>query len=159
LVTINALVSEYLMSLAREQARLSPREWHVALESALRMINTALVPEEVVQASAREAQRTRALRYIEANLEDPRLSPRSIAVALKISLRYLHGLFEGTGQSVGATILAKRLERTRDLLTDPRYGRLNVSEIAFRCGFNEAAHFSRTFKARFGVRPTELRAR
>jgi len=34
-----------------------------------------------------------------------------------------------------------------------------VSEIAFGLGFNDAAHFSRAFRVRFGASPREWRAR
>ena len=39
-----------------------------------------------------------------------------------------------------------------------RAGRAHVSEIAFAWGFNDAAHFSRAFRERFGCSPRELRA-
>ncbi|MGH8431886.1 MAG: AraC family transcriptional regulator, partial [Solimonas sp.] len=32
-----------------------------------------------------------------------------------------------------------------------------VSEVAFAFGFNDAAHFSRSFKARFGFSPRDSR--
>ena len=34
---------------------------------------------------------------------------------------------------------------------------MRVSEIAFRRGFNDPAHFSRAFKNRFDVSPSKLR--
>jgi AraC-like DNA-binding protein len=34
-----------------------------------------------------------------------------------------------------------------------------VTEIALRQGFNDIPHFSRQFKARFGLSPTALRGR
>jgi AraC-like DNA-binding protein len=76
---------------------------------------------------------------------------------LGISLRYLHRLFEDVGDSVGRLILAQRRDRCRDALANPPYARRSVSEIAFACGFNDAAHFSRSFKARLGMSPRDAR--
>jgi AraC-like DNA-binding protein len=33
----------------------------------------------------------------------------------------------------------------------------SISNIAYGCGFNDAAHFSRAFRARFGCAARELR--
>ena len=43
-------------------------------------------------------------------------------------------------------------------LCDPALAARTISEIAFGWGFNDAAHFSRAFRARFGAAPRELRA-
>ena len=42
---------------------------------------------------------------------------------------------------------------------DARQAGRGVSEIAFAWGFNDASHFSRAFKQRFGMSPKEYRAR
>jgi AraC-like DNA-binding protein len=36
---------------------------------------------------------------------------------------------------------------------------LTICEIAYRRGFNDSAHFSRSFKDRFGLSPGLLRAK
>ena len=46
----------------------------------------------------------------------------------------------------------------RDSLCDPALAARSISEIAVAWGFNDAAHFSRAFRARFGRSPRELRA-
>ena len=76
-----------------------------------------------------------------------------------MSARYLHRLFEVTDSSAGATILARRLERCRAALLNPTQAHRAVSEVAFAWGFNDAAHFGRTFRARFGVTPRSVRGR
>jgi AraC-like DNA-binding protein len=45
------------------------------------------------------------------------------------------------------------------LLSDPRARHLSVSTIAYRTGFSHPAHFSRAFRRRFGVSPSEIRLR
>jgi len=36
-------------------------------------------------------------------------------------------------------------------------GDLQVSEVAFQCGFENLSHFSKSFKEEFGHSPTELK--
>jgi len=50
------------------------------------------------------------------------------------------------------------LDAARRDLCDPGLAASSVSRIAFSWGFNDAAHFSRAFRARFGCSPRELRA-
>ena len=54
-------------------------------------------------------------------------------------------------------IWAQRLELARRELCDPALAARSISDIAFGCGFNDAAHFSRAFRARFGCTARELR--
>jgi AraC-like DNA-binding protein len=91
--------------------------------------------------------------YIDAHLGDLGLGPERIARAHFISTRYLHKLFEGEG--VSDWIRRRRLEMCRrDLLAtqDP------ISLIARRWGLVNPAHFSRVFRAAYGLTPSELRA-
>jgi len=107
--------------------------------------------------SVRIAHRERALRYIRAHLGDIELAPEAVARASGISLSYLHQLFRSLGHGVEECIFAERLERCRKLLADPRARHLSISTIAYRTGFSHPAHFSRAFKRRFGVTPSEAR--
>ena len=101
-------------------------------------------------------QRTYAL--IEERLGDPQLSPEGIAAAQFISVRSLHKLFESQQTTVGEWIRRRRLEQcARDLL-DPALVAEPVGAIASRWGITNPAHFSRLFRARYGVPPSEHRA-
>ena len=57
-------------------------------------------------------------------------------------------------ESPGRWILNKRLEYSAVLL---RNNHLNISQVVFECGFEDLSHFSRAFKSRFGVSPTQFR--
>ncbi len=95
--------------------------------------------------------------FIEARLGDPELSPAAIAAAHHISLRYLHKLFEREGLGVAGLIRQRRLECSHRDLLDPAMADLPVSAIALRNGFTSAAHFSRAFRAAYGLPPGEFR--
>ncbi|MDN3261869.1 helix-turn-helix domain-containing protein [Streptomyces sp. CSDS2] len=100
----------------------------------------------------------RVREHIDRNLGDPDLSPESIARAHGMSVRYLHKLFEGEETTVCRLIQRRRLEEcSRELA---RRGRAtpSVSAVAHRWGFSSPAHFSRVFRAAYGVPPREWRA-
>lgn len=93
--------------------------------------------------------------HVEGELADPLLSLGAVARANGISLRYLHRLFEGEDASASAWIWARRLERSYEALADAPAG-ATVTDIAYSVGFNSSSHFSTAFRARFGLRPTEV---
>ena len=100
----------------------------------------------------------RAKRIIEARLADSALAPAAVAEALGVSPGYLHRLFNTSETTVGAYIRQRRLERCRDDLADPLRAGQRITEIALRWGFNDLPHFSRAFRAEFGLGPREWRA-
>lgn len=111
---LGRLLTDSLSLLARSRREARPDQWQPLLKVILELAVAVFGAEanaEAAQPSAREAQRRRVLRYVEAHLAEPSLSPRAVAEGLRMSLRTVHHLFEGTGQSLGATILACRLDR------------------------------------------------
>ena len=95
----------------------------------------------------------RLVAYIEAHLGDAELSVDAVSKELGISKRLTHRLFETQRTQYGAYLRTRRLERAKEELANPRLAQLSVSEIAWRSGFNDASHFSRAFRDRFGVPP------
>ena len=79
----------------------------------------------------------------------------SIARAFSISVRALHALFEDADASVAVLVRSERLARCLEDLRQRNGG--SVTDIAFRWGFCDAAHFSRVFKREFGVTPSDVR--
>lgn len=114
-------------------------------------------PDDADADTARSHLLLRVREHINRNLGDPDLSPESIARTHRISIRYLHRLFEGEGITVGRLIQKRRLEECGRELA--RRGRTapTVSAVAQRWGFVNPAHFSRAFRATYGVSPREWR--
>ena len=95
--------------------------------------------------------------HIVSHLGSADLTPTSIAAAYDISVRHLHRLFETTGTTLSYWIRRCRLDRCAiDLLDESQISK-NITDICFRWGFGDSAHFSRVFKAEFGLSPGEYR--
>jgi acetamidase/formamidase/AraC-like DNA-binding protein len=100
---------------------------------------------------------SRVCRTIEARLGDPEISLALIAKDERVSPRYLQKLFETVGQNFSTYLRSRRLERCRAELVDPRYEKVSISDICFRWGFNDSAHFSRVFREQYGASPRTFR--
>lgn len=103
------------------------------------------------------ARRVQIKRYIEANLRNPELTVRSVAAAFGISPRYLHILFTHENETVSSYVLRRRLEECGKQLADALWRRRTITEIAFGWGFNNATHFARVFRNRYGTSPRDYR--
>jgi AraC-like DNA-binding protein len=99
----------------------------------------------------------RVKRRIDEQLPDPSLSVGSLAAELGVSASHIHRIFKSEPLTPSQYIWERRLEAcSRDLL-EPRMAGRPVADIAYGRGFNDAAHFSRAFRERFGCSPREWR--
>ncbi|MEV6812722.1 helix-turn-helix domain-containing protein [Micromonospora sp. NPDC051296] len=95
--------------------------------------------------------------FIDRNLGDPDLSPSAVAAAHHISIRALHRLFEAEDSGVAELIRLQRLNRCARDLRDPSLAKRPIYSIAAQWGFPDKAHFSRLFRAAYGVPPQAFR--
>ncbi|MEU6672224.1 helix-turn-helix domain-containing protein [Streptomyces sp. NPDC046727] len=105
-------------------------------------------------------QQTLVLRiraFIQANLHDPQLTPRTIAAVHNISTSYLHRLFQHEEETVAAWIRRQRLERACHDLADPAQRTIPIHAIAARWAFRHAADFTRAFRSAYGMPPKDYR--
>lgn len=153
---INPFFAELGSNLDQLGSAYASRLVHSALDLMMTMLAEELHSRE--QGGSPHSCLGRQVRdYIVENLGDDSLSPASIAEAHFISLRYLYTLFAGEGTPVSAWIRSQRLAHIRRDLSDPIYAQRPVSWIAGQWGLHDAAHFSRLFKADYGVSPAAYR--
>jgi AraC-like DNA-binding protein len=95
--------------------------------------------------------------YILMHLRNPELSLSSAAAALGVSTRYVSDLMAAEQLSFRSYVQVQRLDKCKRDLSDPSNAARHVGDIAYAWGFKDLAHFSRTFKERFGVSPREWR--
>lgn len=102
--------------------------------------------------------------YVEANLDDPDLSPATIASQFGISPRYLRLIFAdgqdtcGCNETLRRFILRRRLEECANMLTlpDATYG--SITMLAYNWGFSDSSYFARRFVEHFGMTPSDYRS-
>jgi acetamidase/formamidase/AraC-like DNA-binding protein len=151
--------SRTLESAARNIETLSDTEWTAVAQSLADLLPTFIrSPATDTGGTATQAAILHRLcQVIERKLDDPDLTPARVAEAEGISERYLQKLFEGSGSSFTHYLRERRLQRTSAELSNPAEAHHSISEIAYRNGFNDSAHFSRAFRHRFGLSPREFR--
>jgi AraC-like DNA-binding protein len=114
---------------------------------------TAREDGERKASQARISDSDRMLSFVRRHLGDPLLSPQTLADHLQVSVRTVHKRFEAAETSFGRELLELRLDAARRALSDPRCGMLTVTQIAYGAGFNDLSHFTKAFRARFGLPP------
>ncbi len=109
-------------------------------------------PEHIQVTSLDEKLIEQAVKYVEKNMERTDLSVEELSRQLGMSRVHLYKrMRQITGKTPIEFIRILRLKRAAQLL---RESQLNVSEIAYKVGFNNPKYFSNYFKQEFGVLPS-----
>jgi len=147
-----SVAADQMTAINRELDNLSDTGLATACQALIDTMNTAVsLPSRPV----RDSLLVRVRRYIEDNLDDPDLSPSDVAAANNISLRTLQLAFAESGTTASHWIRNRRLKACYRELAHAR-GSETVTDIAFRWGFRDVGHFSRTFKYAYGVSPSHV---
>ncbi|MDE6497636.1 MAG: response regulator [Muribaculaceae bacterium] len=110
-------------------------------------------PHSITITSLDEKLIEHAVKYVDDNMSSPDLSVEDLAAELGMSRVHLYKrLKQITGKTPIEFIRVLRLKRAAQML---RESQLNISEIAYSCGFNNPKYFSRYFKDEFGVLPSQ----
>ncbi len=158
---ISRLALQAMRGAWQELPSIAPAAARSVGESIIQLVRLSLLELAGCECAPtqREALRERIKLLVARRLGDPGLSVDAIAAELNCSRRQLYNAFGDEPDGVAGHVLAQRLEACRRDFEDRRHDATSITEIAFRRGFNHPAHFSRAFKARFGVTPSEWRAR
>ncbi|WJD60692.1 helix-turn-helix domain-containing protein [Pseudomonas kurunegalensis] len=93
--------------------------------------------------------------YLIENLRNPMLCMDSVASDNYVSARTLNRMFAREGTTASKWLWEQRLlESQRELLAHPDK---NIGDVAIEMGFRNFSHFSRAFKASFGLSPRQHR--
>jgi len=102
-------------------------------------------PNELVEA---------AKKYIHSHYSDPELSLTTIARNIFVNPSYLSRVFnQFTGQSIPAYTEELRLSNALNLI---REGCTSINAVALKNGYKNAGYFSKCFKVKYGINPSEL---
>lgn len=112
-------------------------------------------PGVVLRAQTVSRQRIqRLIEFIEANLDDD-LSLEAMAAVVEISPLYLARAFKAAvGQSPHQYVLARRIERAKELL---RTTEMSIVDVALSAGFSSQSHLSHWMLRQTGISPAAYR--
>ena len=156
------LVRKYLDIAADDEALAAPASQRLIISHFYDLV--ALVLGASGDAKALAADRTvGAVRLaaikadIVANLDDGNLNATMVATRNRVTVRYLHKLFESEGITYSKFVLGQRLARAFGILRSPLHSCRAISTIAFELGFNDLSYFNRAFRSRYNATPSEIR--
>lgn len=93
--------------------------------------------------------------FLEENMDNGDINAEDMATALGVSRSVL---FERCRTLLGKApteyLRDLRFSKAAEMMAEDRY---SISQIAYKTGFNDSHYFSKAFKKRFGVSPTEYR--
>ena len=96
-------------------------------------------------------------KHVREHLADPHLRVAELARRHHVSVRQLYTLFERIGTTPGAYVREQRLQAARALLSDPRYVRFEMSDVAAAVGIHDLSTFKRAFRRQYGTTPAGWR--
>lgn len=113
---------------------------------------------EVARLGGLRAARLQAIKSdIADRANQPAFSIDEVAARHGLSPRYIRKLFETTDATFTGFVLEQRLKLAYRILSDPRRTGQTISTIAFEVGFSDLSYFNRTFRRRYGIKPSDVR--
>ncbi len=110
-------------------------------------------PSEITITPLDEKLINKAVKYVEDNIAQPKLSVEELSAELGMSRVHLYKkMVSITGKTPSEFIRIVKLKRAAQFL---RESQLNISEIAYMTGFNNPKFFRKYFKDEFGILPSE----
>ena len=93
--------------------------------------------------------------YINQHYDDSDLDAKKLSKATGVPIREMGSVFKtATGDSFKSYLNQVRLTEVKRLLVSSD---LSISEIAYKCGYNQVPHFNRIFKKATGLSPKQFR--
>ncbi|MCM5705088.1 transcriptional regulator FeaR [Larsenimonas salina] len=151
-LVVNRMISEPLAAIEERERGIS--ESLVALLPAIHQ-HQALTPSFMEQADG--TLFICVQQFIDQHLHEDDLGPERLAAAFHMSVRQLYRLFEQHGETVCRYVQRRRLARCAEELASPILVKRSITQIAYKWGFTDSAHFSRSFKREFQSSPREYR--
>lgn len=139
---------------ALQQQLQALRSWEEAKRWIIELFSKAVNYRESFRPSKSYQLFTSAKAYIQQNYLDSELTVEGVAQALYIDASYLRKVFKKEANlSVVDYITYIRMKEAKDiLLTKP----MKLSAVAEKVGYNDPNYFSKSFKKRFGLTPSEF---
>lgn len=120
-----------------------------------RVVSKAEMPSTVKHKPDEEAFMQRVMAFVEANISNEEATITEMAAFCAASESSLYRKTKTLlGVSPGSLLQEARLQHAARLLVSSD---ASVTDIAFQCGFTDPKYFSKSFKRRFGLTPSDHR--
>ncbi|OYY83128.1 MAG: hypothetical protein B7Y34_01985 [Methylophilales bacterium 16-45-9] len=155
---VGAVATQFIQSAAKQAEHMASPTFYALSEPSLDLLTLALQsvrPQQFNLSRSRSISLRRVKDFVDHHLTNALLDTAMIVAGTGFSARYINDLFKDQDCSLMRYVWASRLDKCRkEMLTASQH---SISYIAFKWGFNDLSHFSRAFKQRFGVCPTDLK--
>jgi AraC-like DNA-binding protein len=85
------------------------------------------------------------------------LSIGALALRHGVTTRYIQKLFEAEGSTFTEDVIERRLLEASRMLADPKFADHSIGAVALKAGFGDLPYFTRSFRRRFGMTPSDAR--
>ena len=114
--------------------------------------------EDVARGRGLRAARLAAIKLdIGRSLGRNDLSIGALAFRHAVTPRYIQKLFEAEGTTFTEYVIGRRLLEASRMLADPQFADHSIGEVALKAGFGDLPYFTRSFRRRFGMTPSDAR--
>jgi AraC-like DNA-binding protein len=155
----NDLLAAHIQSLLERSAQLNEDDVEATVAGTVAFLKRLLAPAPDDSLMPRMDTDENVLTLTEAAIRDnlalPELSPDWLALKLGVSRASLYRVFAHRG-GIMRYVQERRLLAVQAALSDPLETR-RLSRLAADLGFKSEAHFSRSFRARFGIAASRYR--
>ena len=154
-VVVALLLALLVWWLMRRRMRVR-EEALLATINALRNEKPESNPSTVTELTEQDEQLLQqVVASVKKGMENSNVNIETIASEVCLSRSQLNRRIKSiTGVTTQQYVNRVRLEQARELLANES---LQVSEVAYHCGFDDVASFSRAFRRTFGVSPSQHR--
>lgn len=152
---LGALLGRFVGDIAAQRELYGERDGAALTDALLALV--APLADDTEQAGGRARDWARVAAHIDAHLDED-LDADAVARACAVSVRSLYRLFEARETTLGTWVRERRLACCAEALRAQAWRGESVTQIGLHWGFKDSAHFSRAFKARYGVAPRDWRA-
>jgi AraC-like DNA-binding protein len=144
------LLNKYMALLAQADDR-----DHNIAEQGTKSIDS--LPSNLSDSDRRFLERVRT--YINANISNSDANIDNMAMEAATSRSNLNRKLRSlVGITATQLLIDARMQRAQTLLRNAQGSeKTNISDIAYRCGYSDPRYFSRCFKQRYGVSPSEFK--
>ncbi|MEU1410903.1 helix-turn-helix domain-containing protein [Streptomyces sp. NPDC005731] len=158
---VSGVTAGYLARLAESSGQLDATAAHLLAAPSMELIRAVLAAQSdrprLMAGALHETLAVRILEHMREHVADPDLSPASVARAHHISVRHLYAILARNGIGFGDWVRAERLDACRRELSRVPPTTETIAALARRWGFKSPSHFSRAFKAAYGMSPQAWR--